>query len=201
MNKSFPHQLQVITRSILSSILILVLAGIFAVNAYSEEASAPQATTTGDPDIPIAELEWRLKPLTVDELEVEVKGWLDLLKQNVEQIADENIALLEQKEEQKQRAEEAGKIIPTEKPTAQEKEEKTDRLDELTRLREERTVLLDRARLVVDAFEEKGGDEAKVTSYRTYMDVAGGVKVDVSDTDAMWATMKGWFTSKEGGLR
>jgi small conductance mechanosensitive channel len=25
--------------------------------------------------------------------------------------------------------------------------------------------------------------------------------VDVSDTEAIWATMKGWFTSKEGGLR
>ena len=186
---------------ILSTLVGALLAGVFTVTAYSEEASSAKATTTGNPEIPIAELEWRIKPLTVEDLEAEVNGWLDLLKQKVEQIAAANIALLEQKEEQKERAEEAGKILGKDEPTEEEKAEKTDRLDKLTQLNEERTLLLDRSRSVVDAFEEKGGDEEKVTNYRKYMDVTGGVPVDVSDTEALWATAQGWITSKEGGLR
>lgn len=201
MGKHHFNPVQIISRLILGSLLVVFLTGVFAVNAYSKEPSRTKAITTGNPDIPVAELEWQLKPLTVDELEIEVNGWLGLLKQKVEQIARQNIALLEQKEDQKERSEETGKILTTEKPTAKEKEEKTNRLDQLTRLREERTALLDRTHLVVDAYEEKGGDESKVTSYRKYMDAVSGVKVDVSDTEALWATAQGWVTSKEGGLR
>lgn len=201
MNKDGTTSQQVKIRSILSILLGALLAGVVTVNAYSEEASTAKAMTTGNPEIPIAELEWRIKPLTVEDLEAEVNGWLDLLKHKVEQIAAANIALLEQKEEQKERAEEAGKILGKDEPTEEEKAEKTDQLDKLTRLNEERTLLLDRSRLVVDAFAEKGGDEAKVTNYRKYMDVTGGVPVDVSDTEALWATAQGWITSKEGGLR
>jgi small conductance mechanosensitive channel len=201
MDKHYFNPVQMITRSILGSLLAVFLTSVFTVNAYSKEASGAKATTTGNPDIPVAELEWRLKPLTVDELEIEANGWLGLLKQKVEQIARQNIALLEQKVDQKERSGESGKILATVEPTAKEKEEKTNRLDQLTQLREERTALLDRTRLVVDAYEEKGGDESKVTSYRKYMDAVSGVKVDVSDTEALWATAQGWVMSKEGGLR
>jgi small conductance mechanosensitive channel len=178
-------------------LVVVLLAGMTAASV----TAAPGATTTGNPDIPIAELEWRLKPLTVENLEVEAQGWQGLLKKKVEQIADANIVLLEQKEDQKERAEEEGKIIVKDEPTEKEQEQKTGLLEKLTRLNEERTVLLDRSRLVVDAYEEKGGDEEKVASYRKYMDVAGGVKVDVSDTQALWITAQGWVTSKEGGMR
>jgi small conductance mechanosensitive channel len=201
MNKNILKRSGIIPRSIPATVLIVLLAGIPAVCAYGEETATARATTTGDPDIPVAELEWRLKPLTVENLEVEAQGWQDLLKQKVEQIANANIALLEQKEHQKERAEEAGKIIAKDEPTEVEQAEKTDLLEVLTTLNEERTILLDRSRMVVDAFEEKGGDEEKVASYRKYMDVAGGVKVDVSDTEALWVTAQGWVTSSEGGLR
>jgi small conductance mechanosensitive channel len=201
MGKHHFNLIQMITHAILGSLLVVIFTGVFAINAYSKETPRTQAKTIGNPDIPVAELEWRLKPLTVDELEVEANGWLGLLKQKVEQIARQNIALLEQKEDQKERAEETGKTLTTKEPTAKEKEEKTNRLDQLTTLREERTALMDRMRLVVDAYAEKGGDEAKVTNYRKYMDAVSGVKVDVSDTEALWATAQGWITSKEGGLR
>jgi small conductance mechanosensitive channel len=201
MNKNALHALCITTRAITASMLPVCLAAVMAASAYGKEAATVKPTTTGDPAIPIAELEWRLKPLTVENLEVEANGWRDLLKQKVEQIARAHIALLKQKEQQKERADKEGKILATDTATENEKEEKTDRLDELTKLNEERTVILDRARLVVDAYEEKGGEDAKVASYRKYMDVAGGVKVDVSDTQALWVTAQGWITSKEGGLR
>jgi small conductance mechanosensitive channel len=191
--------LQLISRTIPAGLLVFFLAGITTLNAYGKDSAA--ATTTGNPDIPIAELEWLLKPLTVENLEVEVNAWQTLLKQKVSQIAEANIALLNQKEEQKERAEEEGKIIAKDEPTEEEKDQKTGLLDQLTKLNEERTVLLDRTRLAVDSFEEKGGDAEKVASYRKYMKVAGGVTVDVSDTEAVITVAQAWITSKEGGLR
>ena len=104
MGKWHFNPIQMITHSIFGSLLVVFLTGVFAVNAYSKEQSVAKATTIGNPDIPVAELEWRLKPLTVDELEVEANGWLGLLKKKVEQIARQNIALLAQKEDQKERA-------------------------------------------------------------------------------------------------
>lgn len=198
MNATVPSTPQMIMRIIPAGMLLFFLAGMTGMNAYGKDTPS---TTTGNPDIPIAELEWLLKPLTVDELEVEVNAWQDLLQQKVTEIAEANIALLEQKEEQKERAEEEGKVIAKGEPTDDEKKQKTSLLDQLTKLNEERTVLLDRTRLAVDAFEAKGGDEKKVTSYRKYLEVTSGVTVDVSDTEAVIAFAQGWLTSKEGGLR
>ena len=94
MHKNVFHPLQLITRSVFSGILVAFLAGMLAAHVYAEEASTAKATAMGNPEIPVAELEWLLKPLTMDERETEVKVWLDLLKQKVEQISPENIALL-----------------------------------------------------------------------------------------------------------
>jgi small conductance mechanosensitive channel len=55
------------------------------------EAATPVSTT--DPQIPVAELELRLQPLTVDELQVEAQGWLDLLKAKVEELSNAEIAV------------------------------------------------------------------------------------------------------------
>jgi small conductance mechanosensitive channel len=199
MNMTFPDIFRCIQRASLTGLLVIFLAGMAALNAHAKDS--PSATTTGNPDIPIAELEWLLKPLTVDELEVEVNAWQALLKEKVAQIAAANITLLEQKEQQKERADDEGKVIAKDEPTEEEKQQKSNLLDELTRLNEERTVLLDRTRLAVDAFEEKGGDAEKVTSYRKYLEVTSGVTVDVSDTEAVIALVQGWITSKEGGMR
>ena len=51
-----------------------------------------QAQTTVNPDIPIAELEWMVKPLTKDELIVEADAWQLLLKEKVKAISAAEIA-------------------------------------------------------------------------------------------------------------
>lgn len=60
-------------------------------------ASSDAAVTTKDPDIPVGQLEFLLMPLTVDEVEVEVKGWQALLKAKVKEIRDAEIAATYQK--------------------------------------------------------------------------------------------------------
>ncbi|MCA9428941.1 MAG: mechanosensitive ion channel family protein [Candidatus Omnitrophica bacterium] len=171
---------------------LLILGCSMALSARGQDAATPEPATTSNPDIPVAELEWRLKPLTAEDLGFEADGWQGLVKQKVEEIADTNIAILKKNEEMEEA--EAGS-------SDQRQTEKTNLLERLAQLTEERTMLLDRANLVVDELERKGGDEAKVERYRTYMKAASGVKVDVSDTEALWSATKGWITSKEGGLR
>ncbi len=74
-------------------------------------------------------------------------------------------------------------------------------LNKLTQLREQQIALVDRTKTVVGAYEEKGGAAEQVEEYRQYINAVSGIKVDVSDAEAVWTTVSGWLTSAEGGLR
>ena len=76
--------------------------------------------------------------------------------------------------------------------------EKAALLEYLTDLRAERTALIDRVNVVLAALKLKGGDPAE---YEQYVRAVSGIQVDVSDAGATWATITGWLTSAEGGLR
>jgi small conductance mechanosensitive channel len=78
---------------------------------------------------------------------------------------------------------------------------RTTLLNKLNQLREQQIALVDRTKAVVDAFEEKGGAAGQVEEYRQYINAVSGLKVDVSDAEAVWTTITGWLTSSEGGLR
>ncbi|MHC4108653.1 MAG: mechanosensitive ion channel family protein [Planctomycetota bacterium] len=71
-------------------------------------------------------------------------------------------------------------------------------LGDLTTLRDEQTAIVDRVNLVLEKLEEKGGE---VEEHRQYIAAVSGIRVDVSDWQAAWATLTGWITSSEGGLR
>jgi len=71
-------------------------------------------------------------------------------------------------------------------------------LERVNTLREERTALTDRAKIVLTELDRKGGE---TEAYRTYLVAVSGIQLDVSDTDAAWATLSGWLKSPEGGLR
>jgi small conductance mechanosensitive channel len=76
--------------------------------------------------------------------------------------------------------------------------EKAALLKLLTDLRAERTALIDRVNVVLAELKLKGGDPA---DYEQYVKAVSGIKVDVSDASATWATLTGWLTSAEGGMR
>jgi len=68
----------------------------------------------------------------------------------------------------------------------------------LTQLRTEKNVALERFLIVVNSWEAKGGDGSEL---RLYANVLSGTKVDLTDGNAAWLTIKGWMSSQDGGLR
>jgi small conductance mechanosensitive channel len=87
-----------------------------------------------------------------------------------------------------------------------EEKKKLDLLQAVTMLREERTLLVDNMRAVIDKLQAKtdAGDadtQAKIKDYRLYLSGVSGINVDVTDTTSAWVSLSGWVTSHEGGLR
>jgi small conductance mechanosensitive channel len=164
-------------RRLSAFIIVLALILIPASGAFAESEKKPEPAplTTNNPDISKEELEYRIKPLTKDDLSVEADGWLQILKKQVQEVSAVQIQVL----------------------TA-EGEEKTKLLETATRLKEQQIALVDRLKVVIEEFRSKGG---KVEDYETYITTISGVEVDVSDASAAWTVVTGWLTSAEGGIR
>lgn len=89
---------------------------------------------------------------------------------------------------------------------ASEEKKKLDLLQSVTVLREQRTLLVDNMRAVIDELRAKTDNEdkdtlAKIRDYRLYLGSVSGIHVDVTDTTSAWVSLSGWVTSHEGGLR
>jgi small-conductance mechanosensitive channel len=126
--------------------------------AENEKEALPKPITTNNLDISIEELEYRLSPLTKDDLSVEAGGWLQVLKKHGEELSNTQIAVLKA-----------------------EGDEKTKLLENVTKLDEHKTILVDRLKLVMEEYRSKGG---KVDDYEAYIKAVSGVDVKISDASA-----------------
>ena len=77
--------------------LLIVLGGLST--PLAEETASAKAKTTGDPEIPVDELELKLRPLMRDELKLETDAWLKLLEGKVAEISRADIAVKYKKKE------------------------------------------------------------------------------------------------------
>ena len=77
--------------------LLIVLGGLSA--PLAEETASAKAQTTGDPEIPVDELELKLRPLMRDQIKVETDAWLKLLEGKVAEISRADIAVKYKKKE------------------------------------------------------------------------------------------------------
>jgi small conductance mechanosensitive channel len=143
--------------------------------AEKEKKSPAKPITTNNPDVSMEELEYRLKPLTKDDLSVEADGWLQVLKKHGEKLSDMQIA--------------ASKA---------ENDKKAKLLESVTQLEEQGTALANRLSAVVEEFKRKGG---KVDDYEAYIGSISGIDLRIGALQANWALITGWLTSSEGGLR
>jgi len=210
--------------------LLLLFGGLGPATA-EKAASEPKAVTTTDLEIPVDELELLLDPLTVDELLVEADGWLATLRKAAEDVTAAQIEIKRQaRETEAAEAEqqeagtkpEEGASAPADdksKPEVEESqkkeeqtevqadEKKSEVLDEITELIDVRTARIDRLNVVLDQINRKmgldklGAENEKVQPYRRYIDAVRGLKVDVTDTQAVISTLLGWLSSDEGGIR
>ncbi len=187
------------------SMLVLILATlVFAAHGKAQEEEGQKdlspsslkakPVTTADPAIPTDYLDLRLDPLTKAELEVEMHGWRDLVKGVASRIAEEEILTREKNAAIADKKEETD----SEASIANEEAQKELLLDDLTSLREKKSALLERLDIVINAFEEKGGDGEDMKQYAR---AVSGIKVEVKDSSATWSAFTGWLTSKEGGIK
>ena len=156
-------------------ICTVILSPIMGIAAEVKEKTSPKPITTDNPDISIEELNYRLKPLTKDDLAVEADGWLQAIKKHGEKLSDMQISALKAKDD-----------------------EKTQLLESVSKFKEEQTRLTDRLKAVIEEFRSKGG---KVDDYEAYIKTISGVDVEITDAKATWTVITGWLTSTEGGLR
>lgn len=160
------------------TVVFLVLASLLVLSieaAAADEAPPPVPTTTGNPEIPVKELQYLLKPLTKEDLVVEADGWQALLKNHIEKISAKQIQAMQA-----------------------EGTTKTQILEEVTKLQEQQTALIDRVKAVIDELRKKGGE---VGAYEKYLAAVSGIKVDVTDAGSTWTVITGWLKSSEGGVR
>ena len=68
----------------------------------------------------------------------------------------------------------------------------------LTLLRSDKNNALARFQLVLEAWEIKGGN---TEDFQLYAKALTGTNLDLTDGDAAWLTVHGWFFSKDGGVR
>ena len=139
------------------------ISGVLA----QDKKSQPVPVTTKNPDISIEELEYRLRPLTKDDLAVEADGWLQVLKKHTGKVSEVQIKVL----------------------TA-EGDAKTELLESVTKLQEQQTGLADHLMAVIVEYKSKGGD---IVDYEAYIKAISGVEVDVADAGAAWTVITGWL--------
>ncbi|MEN8780153.1 MAG: mechanosensitive ion channel domain-containing protein [Desulfobacterales bacterium] len=162
----------------LLTVAFLVLAGLLVLPIEATGADAappPVPTTTGNPEIPVKELQYLLKPLTMEDLVVEAGSWQAVLKDHIAKISAKQIQAMQA-----------------------EGTTKTQILEEVTKLQERQTALIDRVNAVVNELRKKGGE---IEAYEKYLAAVSGIKVDVTDAGSTWTVITGWLKSSEGGLR
>ncbi|XSG81640.1 MAG: mechanosensitive ion channel family protein [Methyloligella sp. ZOD6] len=146
--------------------------------AKEAEPSADLPKQVVDPAIPGNELKIRLTPLTKDELAAAAAKWLDLVKKRTAAVMEKQIEL----------SETDGRMEDVNR-------------EDLVRLVKERNGLLNKFSVVVDAWEAKGGDEAKIKNYRAYRSAVLSEEARSTDFATFLAQFESWLTSEDGGVQ
>ncbi len=172
---------------------LLLVATAFLPGVHTPAQEAPVAGETPEKQVeevpaePVTHVEAEtadhlkllVRPMTKDELEEAATAWRDRLKEKVAEIAQLRLAAMK------------GNADPTKAPPPEA-------ADMIAKLQDERTLLGDQLRVVLDEWEKKGGDPAE---FRTYAAAVSGLEVDVKDTATAATVMKNWLVSEQGGVR
>jgi small conductance mechanosensitive channel len=126
-----------------------------------------------DPTVSTDVLSLSLDPLTEEEMERETALWMAVLKEIATAIAIAEIRVINGEGD-------ADASNAT-----------------LDALREQKSALINRTEIVLDAFEAKGGD---VTKQRMYLAAVRGIKAARNDVGTRFHAFEEWIKSKDGGM-
>ena len=121
-----------------------------------------------------------VRPLTQEDLAEAAIHWRDRLKAKVAEISAMRLTTKEAV------ADSSTGEAPTEAANS------------IAKMQEERTLIGDQLRGVLDEWEKKGGDPA---AFRLYATAVSGLEVDVKDTATAFTVVKNWVFSEQGGIR
>jgi len=177
----------------LSMLVAFITTPVFAAQISEGRSSLTSET----PEIGGEEIDILMAPLSVEELQVEADGWLQLIKSSAYRVANTKVLIRSfgQKEGNSEKVQED---IDAQKDTA---------MEQLTEYRAVRTSEIDKLNVILErinqktGLDENGKESEVVLAYRRYTDAVGGIKLDTSDAVSSFTSIKGWITSKEGGQR
>lgn len=159
-------------------VFVTLLAIISPVNAQEDSnPEPPQATTDSKREIPLDHLQVRLRPLTQDELEIELNSWLDLLRAKIREVGDTELKLM----------------APAESESGDEL------TDQILALRTEETAIAQRAQTVLNALKAKGGD---VQTAEQFINAVSDISETTDTTSyraAVVAEVTNWAKRDDGG--
>ena len=196
------------------TVLMLTLIFVVTTTAYAEEAQeSPAPVTTVNTAVSPEILHMMVRHMDSDELFVEADGWLELLKKESKEVYKVKISVKEKNDEiDALTAQDTNQTAAQQREGIQQKitaakEEKSTLLEELTLLRTDRKVMVDRLDTVLKNInekigtDEKGLEKEKVLPYRRYIDTVSGISLEVTDAHSAWKSISGWVMSEEGGIR
>lgn len=141
----------------------------------AQESNPAAPLSTSDTNIPVPQLRKLLIPLTQAELKTELEAWMGLVRAKAGEVSSVEIAAMSQ--------ESAGEAAGP---------------DTLNSLLAERSKLVDRAIVVVDAFEKKGGD---TTEQKAYLGAVSGLSFEIDNAGQTVERFQNWLVSEEGGIQ
>jgi small conductance mechanosensitive channel len=149
-----------------------------AVDDGATDAKTGLPTEVLDPAIDTTELEYRLVPLTKDELSALAAEWVAIVKDKTSEVMAAQIAIYKTEGN----VEEAAR-------------------DKLTELVQARKSQFDKFDDIVSALEKKGGDEAEVAEYRAYRNSIIVEETRKADVRTLMAVAAAWLTDADGGIQ
>ena len=164
-------------RFALVAIASLLAAKSLLVAQDETEPDSPQAITVSKAEIPVDHLQVILRPLTKDELEIELRGWLDRLSAKIREVGETELKLM-----------------------ALAEDESGDELKEqMLALRTEETAIAERARTVLDALKAKGGDVQTAEQFINAVSYISETTDATSYRAAVVAEVTNWAKRDDGG--
>ncbi len=163
-------------RSILL-VIICLLVLIVPVSGQEKPEVTHSAKTTSDVLIEVSHLQVLLRPLTQDELEIELAVWLSLLRAKITEVGEVELQLAALAEG------ESSKTLT----------------EQMIALRNEQAQLTERTRVVLDALEYKGGE---VQSAKQFIIAVSDISETTDTTSfvaAILAEVKSWAARDDGG--